>query len=276
MTPCTCIACAPPAPTATPAEASTPVAVDPRDAELTSLRAKIEVVSTILSRWHGADRDVVGVAEAATHYIKDLEREGGHYATLCQQAHDALDAFGIERGGTPSERISLAATVRGDGGELTSLRTALEAQTLANGVLRGRVAEVEVELLATRAIVDGLAEAVGANTKGATVGFCRLLVDEVRLGKQRGDAFRGSILSLLGELPDSDMTDYGIVGKLRTRIVGAETHIAMHPGRYEEDVRWAVVKAVVKELGDEAVDIDATVQASVVRVALAALRAVVS
>lgn len=77
--------------------------------------------------------------------------------------------------------------------ELTSLRAALEAQTLANGVLRGRVAEVEGNAL----------------------------------------ALRSPLLSLLGEPSDSDLTFHGIVDHLRTRIVGAETHIAMHPGRYD-------------------------------------------
>ena len=42
-----------------------------------------------------------------------------------------------------------------------------------------------------------------------------------------------------------------------------------------DEHRWAVVRDVVTEIGDEVVDIDATVPASVVRVALAAIRAVV-
>ena len=60
-------------------------------------------------------------------------------------------------------------------------------------------------------------------------------------------------------------------GTVEDRI--ARLALAQKPG---DATRWAVVKAVVEEMGDEAVDIDATVPASVVRVALAALRAVVS
>ena len=58
-------------------------------------------------------------------------------------------------------------------------------------------------------------------------------VSEERTGwRNRATDLRTSCLAILGEPSNSDLTDAGIVDKLRTRIVRAETHIAMHPGRY--------------------------------------------
>ena len=50
----------------------------------------------------------------------------------------------------PPDPTATSAEVDPRDAELTSLRAALEAQTLANGVLRGRVAEVEGELSTLR------------------------------------------------------------------------------------------------------------------------------
>ena len=51
---------------------------------------------------------------ALIRYVGEVEKEGASYGTMCQQAHDALDAAGIPPGGQPADRIRILAERRAD------------------------------------------------------------------------------------------------------------------------------------------------------------------
>ena len=63
-------------------------------------------------RFSGTTDSLVGDIQALLAYVRTVEEEGGHYALLCQQAHDELDRAGARSinnmgQGTPAERIRL-------------------------------------------------------------------------------------------------------------------------------------------------------------------------
>ncbi len=122
-----------PAPTATPADA--------REGWPVLVRAE----APYLWRYPNGDNAMAkwGMRFRAWWMRKDCEQgHAGDYNTE-KQAAEALRARLPDEASTP-------APVDPRDAELTSLRAALEAQTLANGVLRGRVAEVEGELSTLR------------------------------------------------------------------------------------------------------------------------------
>ena len=63
-------------------------------------------------RFSGTTESLVWDIRALLTYVRTVEEEGGHYALLCQQAHDELDRAGARSinnmgQGTPAERIRL-------------------------------------------------------------------------------------------------------------------------------------------------------------------------
>jgi hypothetical protein len=63
-------------------------------------------------RFAGSTESLTGDVQALLAYVRTVEEEGGHYALMCQHAHDELDRAGARSinnmgGGTPAERIRL-------------------------------------------------------------------------------------------------------------------------------------------------------------------------
>jgi len=58
-------------------------------------------------RFAGATESLTGDLQALLAYVRTVEEEGGHYALLCQQAHDELHRAGVWGNGTPAARIRL-------------------------------------------------------------------------------------------------------------------------------------------------------------------------
>ena len=69
--------------------------------------------AALVPRFAGSTESLTGDIQALLAYVRTVEEQGGHYALLCQQAHDELDRAGVRAvnsavvGGTPSERIRL-------------------------------------------------------------------------------------------------------------------------------------------------------------------------
>ena len=68
--------------------------------------------AALVPRFAGSTESLTGDVQALLAYVRCVEEEGGHYALLCQHAHDELDRAGARAinnmgGGTPAERIRL-------------------------------------------------------------------------------------------------------------------------------------------------------------------------
>jgi hypothetical protein len=56
-------------------------------------------------RFSGTTESLTGDIQALLAYVRTVEEEGGHYALLCQRAHDELDLARVMSTGTPADRI---------------------------------------------------------------------------------------------------------------------------------------------------------------------------
>ncbi len=121
----------------------TPIA-DVRDTE------DLAEVRKHLSRWSAPERTVADMAAAARSYVAEVEQEGGHYARLCQAAHDTLDAAQAPGGSSPDVRIAWLSDARRRADDaLFRLRAAIadavgiDGEVPADAVLVRRLRELD-------------------------------------------------------------------------------------------------------------------------------------
>ena len=77
-----------------------------------------------------SDQTTVDRVRALIRYVNKVENEGGHYGTLCSEAHAALTAAGIPLAGQPADRIRILAERHAD--PLTPRLRGIAAELLAD------------------------------------------------------------------------------------------------------------------------------------------------
>lgn len=79
--------------------------------ECNAIRAELDEIRRLLDESRKCGEPECSVAnrvELLLAYVTAVEKEGGHYAQLCQDAHDTLDGAGVPHAGTLGDRIRRA------------------------------------------------------------------------------------------------------------------------------------------------------------------------